>query len=199
MDHLQSSSPIGSPAEVGMGGPSASVGDADNTTPKVGGGPNQLLQHDSSQVIHTTANPNRLKIEVMTPNLGENVVINVDVPDGKLESNSPAPFPLDNRNDNLQATPREQSPRGENTSLRIQKAPKTLYHTAEANKNGVSPCPGGSSNDKAVKLSNFDDKFYKTNVKNDVTNGDRDDHEDEKHNHLKVRHETGGLTVTEQS
>ena len=124
MDHLQSSSPIGSPAEVGMGGPSASVGDADNTTPKVGGGPNQLLQHDSSQVIHTTANPNRLKIEVMTPNLGENVVINVDVPDGKLESNSPAPFPLDNRNDNLQATPREQSPRGENTSLRIQRHPK---------------------------------------------------------------------------
>ena len=133
----------------------------------------------------------------MTPNLGENVVVNVDVLDGKLESNSPAPFPLDNRNDSLQATPREQSPGGENTNLRMQKVPKTLYHTEEANKNGVAQGPGGFSNDKAVKPSNFDEKYYKTNAKNDAADGDRDDHEDDNHHHLKVRHETGGLTVTE--
>ena len=98
-------------------------------------------------LIQTTANPNRPKnIEVMTPELGENVVVHVEVPPSKhlIECNSPAPFPLDMKM-NEGKTPQtvlklkqqaSHSPDGVEDTLRVHKSHQVHCHTDLVIKNG---------------------------------------------------------------
>lgn len=92
----------------------------------------ELRQQTTEEMVHTTKDPkNGLRLDMMTPELGENVVINVQVPE---ESNQFTPpivsFPIKSHQVSSLTKEQVQSPIVDHEDmLRMQKMDKVHCHT----------------------------------------------------------------------